>query len=384
MGDKRQIFICYSRKDSGWLERLRTFLKPLEQESELQVFSDQNIVPSTQWLPEIQRAISDSAAAVLLVSQDFLASDFVTTEELPKLLSAANERGLRVFPLFVSTCFLRKDSPLLKFQGVNSPQAPLDTLPPGEQNKVFTRLVESIDELLQVALVGVTEEWIQKFRSKFESVVGGEYLMGDNELASKVHALQEQQVRVDSFKLGRYVVTQSEWKVLMKIQPWLNERNVKYGDDIPAVYVTWHDAVDFVRAINGADPQFSYRLPTEAEWEYAARGGVRMLQRPRTRFCFGDDPNQLISHGWHDQNASLRGDNYAHPVGMLSPNPLNLFDMHGNIWEWMADNVDGLRVLRGGGFDFSAEGACSVFRVVTKSEFKSQAAGFRLVQEPKR
>jgi formylglycine-generating enzyme required for sulfatase activity len=193
----------------------------------------------------------------------------------------------------------------------------------------------------------------------------------------------EHEARIESFRLSRCVVTQAEWFALMRTQPWVNQSNVKYGDLNPAVYMRWYDAVDFVRAINKADTQFAYRLPTEVEWEFAARGGRKTLDRPRTKFSFGDDPNQLIDYGWFDQNASLRGDNYAHPVGMLRQNQLDLLDMHGNIWEWTSDDDNGLRPLRGGGFNFMAEGASSAFRVVQKPEVRGEATGFRLVQEPK-
>lgn len=170
----------------------------------------------------------------------------------------------------------------------------------------------------------------------------------------------------------------------MNTQPWLNQKDVRYGDDIPAVFVSWYDAVDFVRAINKADPQFAYRLPSEAEWEYAARGGNKSTSGRRTRFSFGNDANKLIEYGWHERNASQRGDNYAHSVGMLRENPLGLFDMHGNIWEWASDDIGGgLRPLRGGGFNFMADGASSAFRVINKPETKGEAAGFRLVQEMK-
>jgi formylglycine-generating enzyme required for sulfatase activity len=101
----------------------------------------------------------------------------------------------------------------------------------------------------------------------------------------------------------------------------------------------------------------------------------------RAKFHFGDDASQMMHFGWYDQNSSLRGDNYAHPVGDLNPNQLGLYDMHGNVWEWASDDVGGLRPLRGGGFNFIAEGASSAFRVVQKPEVKGEAAGFRLVQE---
>jgi formylglycine-generating enzyme required for sulfatase activity len=315
-----------------------------------------------------------------LISQNFLASDYVASDELPRILSLANERGLRVFPVFVSSCFLR-DSPLLQFQAVNSPTTPLDSLPIAEQNRIFSKLAESVDDVLRLAAAaGVTEEWLMKFRTRFVAVPGGSSVLGDNDLYQKLHALQERETTVSPFRLGQYVVTQSEWTAVMHTQPWVNERNAIYGSDIPATYVTWYDANDFLTRINRMDSEFLYRLPTEAEWEYAARGGTTAEDR-RTKFCFGDDVNQLMQYGWHDQNASLRGANYAHAVGQLRPNQLGLYDMHGNIWEWTAESEHGLRILRGGGFNFSGAGATSAFRVVQKPEVKGEAAGFRLVQE---
>lgn len=207
--------------------------------------------------------------------------------------------------------------------------------------------------------------------------------MGDNELHNQLHALEEHEVQIASFSFGKYVVTQSEWIAMMGTQPWLNQKNVRYGDDNPAVYTSWYDAVDFVRAINKADPKFAYRLPTESEWEYAARGGKESASERRTKFDFGDDSSKLIEYGWHDRNASQRGENFAHRVGELRENRLGLFDMHGNIWEWTSDDIRGLRPLRGGGFNFMADGASSAFRVVQKPEMKGEATGFRLVQEAK-
>jgi formylglycine-generating enzyme required for sulfatase activity len=272
----------------------------------------------------------------------------------------------------------------MKFQAVNSPLSPLDSLERSEQNRVLTKLVEDIDDLIRVIGAGVTESWLERFRSQFVPIDGGKCVVGDNELYHRLHGLPEHEVAIDPFRLSQYVVTQSEWTAIMNTQPWFNEGNVKYGSDIPATYMNWYDTNDFVRKINRVDSEFIYRLPREAEWEYAARGGNKAAGKARTKFSFGDDPNQLMQYGWYDwydQNASLRGHNYAHPVGELSPNQLGLYDMHGNVWEWTADDVDGLRALRGGGFNFMAEGACSAFRVVQKPEVKGEAVGFRLVQE---
>lgn len=379
MTAKRTVFVSYSREDARWLNKVKTFLRPLERDAELQLWSDADIRPSSNWHAEIQTAITDADAAILLISQNFLASDYVASDELPQMLTAASERGLKIFPIIVSASFLR-GSPLLKFQAVNSTSAPLDSVNESEQNRILARLAESIDDLLKVAQAGVTNEWLERFRTRFIAVDGGRSNLGDNELYHKLHALPEREAEVRSFRFGKYVVTQSEWAAVMNTQPWVNQKNVRYGSEVPAVYVTWHDVNDFIRKINKADSGFIYRLPAEAEWEYAARGGQR-AGKALAKFCFGNDASQLMRYGWFDQNASLRGNNYAHPVGELSPNQLGLYDMHGNVWEWTGDDVDGLRALRGGGFNFMAEGASSAFRVVQKPEVTGEAVGFRLVQE---
>ena len=136
------------------------------------------------------------------------------------------------------------------------------------------------------------------------------------------------------FWLGKYEITQVQWESVMGTRPWVGQRfskNVRDNPDHPAVYISWDDVQAFVAKLNQAEGAEVYRLPTEAEWEYACRAGTT------TRWSFGDDESQLGNYAWYDDNAWNVGEAYAHAVGTKLPNPWGLYDMHGNVWEWVQD-----------------------------------------------
>ena len=128
-------------------------------------------------------------------------------------------------------------------------------------------------------------------------------------------------VTVPSFAIGKYEVTQAEWQAIMGDVPSFNR-----GATLPVETVSWDDAQAYLRKLNTKTGK-AYRLPTEAEWEYAARGGTT------TVYSFGDDPADLGRHAWYSDNSGKK----AHPVGEKRPNPFGLHDMHGNVWEWIQD-----------------------------------------------
>lgn len=144
-----RIFISYSHEDRRWIERIRVHLKPLAREYNLDVWDDGRISAGSAWQEEIEQAIDTAGAAVLLVSADFLASDFVHEVELPKLLEKAEQHGTLILPLIVSACRYTETPWLQKLQCVNDPKKPVDMLLKGEQEQTFLDLVRELERRLR-------------------------------------------------------------------------------------------------------------------------------------------------------------------------------------------------------------------------------------------
>ncbi|MBN2283100.1 MAG: formylglycine-generating enzyme family protein [Deltaproteobacteria bacterium] len=200
-----------------------------------------------------------------------------------------------------------------------------------------------------------------------------------------------------SFYLSITEVTQKEWYDVMGTRPWVDawgEKPVKVGNNYPATYVSWDDVQDFIAAKNAEAGMELYRLPTEAEWEYACRAGTTTL------FSFGGA--DLGDYAWYRDNA-YPDEFWAHEVGEKLPNPWGLYDMHGNVWEWCQDwysdiyytddpqtdpqgPADGEgKVVRGGSFmqlALDGENCTSANRLLKNpAEYRWADTGFRLLRE---
>jgi serine/threonine protein kinase len=145
---RSQVFISYSHKDKKWLERIAAHLRPLERDGRLVVWDDRKIEAGTDWRRAIATALNECSCAVLLISSDFLASDFCAGDELPELLTAASSRGLTIFPVMLSPCHLNGSPRLAALQTVNPPTRTLIELPRGEQERTLAGLAETITALL--------------------------------------------------------------------------------------------------------------------------------------------------------------------------------------------------------------------------------------------
>ncbi|MBT5598224.1 MAG: SUMF1/EgtB/PvdO family nonheme iron enzyme, partial [Planctomycetaceae bacterium] len=191
-------------------------------------------------------------------------------------------------------------------------------------------------------------------------------------------------------------VTQFQWKAIMGTDPWmgwfLEKSWVSAGSLYPATYVSWDNAVAYCEKLSEREGK-TYRLPTEAEWEYACRAGTE------TRWSFGDDEKVLGDYAWYDENTSGIDEKYAHQVELKKPNAFGLYDMHGNVFEWCHDYyVDGYyklspaqdppgpnsgtdRVLRGGSWYGNASLARSAYRSRGVAAHRRGNFGFRVVRE---
>jgi formylglycine-generating enzyme required for sulfatase activity len=149
---------------------------------------------------------------------------------------------------------------------------------------------------------------------------GGEFTMGSDK--GEDDEKPPHQVRVTPFAMGKFEVTQAQWRAVMGSLPDVSFK----GDDRPVETVSWNDAQAFCRKLSQLTGK-QFRLPTEAEWEYAARAGTT------TEYSFGDDDKLLDQYAWYRNNS---GDQ-THPVGQKRSNQFGLYDMHGNVWEWVQD-----------------------------------------------
>jgi hypothetical protein len=140
------VFVSYSHKDLRWLQRLKVHLAPLERQYDFDLWDDKRLTPGSKWRQEIQKAVNKANVAILIVSADFLASDFIHTDELPPLLKAAEEEGVLILPIIASPSLFLRNPQLSQFQAVNDPSTPLVSATEGEQEAVFLRVAEALVE----------------------------------------------------------------------------------------------------------------------------------------------------------------------------------------------------------------------------------------------
>lgn len=190
-------------------------------------------------------------------------------------------------------------------------------------------------------------------------VEGGTFWMGALPKDKEAYDIEKprHQVSLSSFSIGMYEVTQELWQAVMGSNPSHFKGDLK----CPVEQVSWYECQEFINKLNSQIGE-NFRLPTEAEWEYAARGG----QKSRGYLYSGN--NKINRVAWYDDNSN----DTTHPVGQKHPNELGIYDMTGNVWEWCSDWYDSYRstyllnpsyrVIRGGGFHSDARNSRASYR----------------------
>lgn len=238
----------------------------------------------------------------------------------------------------------------------------------------------SNDRTTQVEILTLDENYkAQIIKPDMIFVRGGNFTMGatqEQKPAAYKEEYPSRKLFVSDFYIGKYEVTQEEWLKIMGYNPSENK-----GVNLPVDNVSWIEVHEFINRLNKITGE-EYYLPTETEWEYAARGGVN---HSNYRYIGGDNLDEIA---WYSGNSN----DTSHPVGSKKPNSLGIYDMAGNIWEWCEDwengygiadssdsfNCDNIKVRRGGSYSYFEWGCRAAFRGSANKGYKFKNTGFRL------
>jgi formylglycine-generating enzyme required for sulfatase activity len=449
-GSMSKIFLSYRRQDSAYVaqfiyERLRAHFGADA------IFMDIDAIPiGVDFREHITAAVDQCGLLLAVIGRNWAGEtgaprriddprDFVRIE-----IEAALERNLPVVPILIDHAQMPCEADLPPSLALLAYRNALNLDPGRDFHHHVDRLIKGIERLLRQPHLataappadrGKTLEpvpplqeprppsrpmgrWTNSIGMKLKLIPAGEFLMGSPESDKDARGDEKPQHRVritQPFYLGIHPVTRGQFRRFVEATRYQTEvekdgkggygrdavrdesvqdpkfswRSVGFDqtDDHPVVNVSWNDASAFCDWLSQQEGQ-KYRLPTEAEWEYACRA------RTTTRFSFGNDETALGQYAWYSANSNSR----THPVGEKQPNAFGLYDMHGNVWEWCWDGYDRAyykqspavdppgpgpaahRVFRGGSWHVASQRARSAYRAGARRS-RGNSLGFRLARD---
>lgn len=450
------VFISYSHRDEALKNELvELHLKPLQRQGKISTWQDRDIEAGTEWAKEIKENLEKAHVILLLVTRSFLASDYCYETEMQRAVQRHHEGTARVIPIILETCGW-KYSPFQTLQVLPKDGKPvtrwvdraeaffdveegirkvIDSLnaerlrreeeaaqsqevaqsvgwasPTATQSPLPTFEFETVQVNANGQIIRRQPGKVKCFREDLGNgvsldmvaVPGGEFWMGSPKNEGYDDEKPQHRVQVPGFYLGKYPVTQAQYRAITGQNP-----SHFSGDNRPVEKVSWNDAVAFCQALSQKTGH-TYRLPSEAEWEYVCRAGTT------TPFYFGEtittDLANYRGQDWEYEGKTYPGNYGQGPygefrqattsVGSFPPNGFGLHDMHGNVWEWCQDHyhddyegapTDGsaweiedadenvTRILRGGSWYINPRFCRSAYRYVNDPRVSNGTFGFRVV-----
>jgi formylglycine-generating enzyme required for sulfatase activity len=427
---KPSVFISYSHNDVEWKNQFVRQLQIPAKHHGFEVWHDGQIQVGDDWRERIGRALESTQIAVLLISDEFLNSEFISTHEVPLLLDLRKQGRVEIVPVLVGACLWQSVDWLERLELRPKGGEPLESLSIPAQKKALVQIAGEIDAKLTTGKrlasapttgAGYVEDLGGGVTMEMVAIPGGQFEMGSPEGEAGRYPWEgpQRSVTVAPFLLGKFEVTQAQWRTVagwpqvarsLEAAPSLFK-----GDDLPVENVSWEDAAEFCARLSRRSGR-AYRLPSEAEWECAARAGTKTATYAGAMEILGENNAPVLDEiAWYGGNSGVgfeRSDGvdssdwpekqYPHsragtrPVGRKTPNAWGLYDMLGNVWEWVEDDwhdsyggapVNGkawaeptrgsARVVRGGSWNDLAGLVRAACRDCPAPDARRGALGFR-------